>query len=160
MNSQRLDAASHALGLIMPGYQFDATPGKHLRIVNPNSKHYPDVVWRLRSDGLWPISNKACHVSGGTNVQAVCQLVHWMYDRPRRPIRCWKHWYGAESEVVKYLLTTDYPVMTSCIHCGNLEPGDWWMLKEKMGPCCHYGRCLNPERNPTPATKEAEGGER
>lgn len=150
--TDRLEKASHALSIIMPGYSFVQDRGRPLRIVKPQSKYYPDVVWRLRSDKLWPASCLANHVSGGTDVQAICQLVLWFRDEPRRPLRCWKHWYSPDSKIVEYLATTDYSNKTQCIFCGAAEPGDWWTLRNVFGPCCCYGRCLKGIR----ATNESD----
>jgi hypothetical protein len=88
---------------------------------------------------------------GGTQALAAGQLVLWIRDKPRVPLRAWEYWAsptvllaGGNSDRMLALLRAsayDDGVKTRCVLCGGDRCGDWWNLDGLTGPCCTYGRC-------------------
>jgi len=139
------------IATIAPGWSLDYdTRGPRTKVV----LRYGDgtLPVRLRSsDRLWLSRPRNFRHWGGTTEQALCQLILWHRDLPRRPLAWWKHCcsehVGLGSAETFRLLSDDGPggyadpERVCCVLCGAVEPSDWWALDRMIGPCCFAGKC-------------------
>ena len=89
---------------------------------------------------------------GGTCAAATAQLVRWVRDLPRHPLRAWEWWCcetvglggGNREAILAAVRESDYadPEKTRCVLCKRqIVSLDWWSLDGVTGPCCLFGRC-------------------
>lgn len=151
MRKPPLSDVNIAVNLLMPKARFEFSDKGRLYLIREDCKYHARTLWRLRADHTWPQDNKACYVSGGTHVQALCQLALWLKGEPRRPMRYWEYITNPEvcpesvadrgKKLVDYLASSNYVDMTDCVLCGAKHTSDWWSLDKVHGPCCRFGRC-------------------
>lgn len=157
MSKPPLTDVNIAVNLLMPKARFELSEKNRLYLIRDGCKHYPRTLWRLRADRTWPHDKIACYVSGGTDVQALCQLALWSKGEPRRPMRYWEYITGPDvwpesirdrgKKLTDYLASSSYVDMTDCVLCGAKDSSDWWSLDNDHGPCCRSGRCSDKTRD-------------
>ena len=127
---------------------------RELRMRWPPQHDFPA---RLRGDGTWPVYGYNQRPTGGTGMQALAQLIRYVRDLPRFPMKTWEYWasnaIALTNEKTLFLLrTSDYedPQKTCCVLCGTNEYKkglDWWSLDGVTGPCCFGGLCRNAKNS-------------
>ena len=105
----------------------------------------------LRGDGSWPRHGYRQSPTGGTGLQALAQLIRYVRDLPRLPIKTWEYWSSdkvrlGNTETMRLLRESEYgdPVRTCCIFCGTTEWEngiDWYHVGRKAGPGCAWDQC-------------------
>lgn len=110
------------------------------------SKHHAMAV-RIRRDGNWLLGPTWRVGIGGTEVQAITQLVHVLRGEPRHGRAYWgscaQHGLGERTPLLDALEAAGVfdDAATRCVLCGHASPTDWWSLDGVTGPCCRGGRC-------------------
>lgn len=146
MAKPSLVTVNAVLATFLPGASLLLDGRNRLRMRFQQHGSFPLLL--RASDRLWFANHRGVSRSvgfGGTTEQAICQLVLWLRDQPRRPIRWWEaaRSHGLGSEATLFLLRNhgyDDPAKTGCVLCGAVNPVDWWSLDGMVGPCCMYAR--------------------
>lgn len=149
IDDRRLKSANQALRTFAPALHFARYRGR-LYLEQRHQDLSPVVLpAMLRGDGSWPkYWDKYAH--GGTAGQAVAQLIRFIRDSTRQPLKVWLYWTSdsiglGDQTTVGILQKAGYadPAKVCCVLCGaELEQraSDWWSQgagKNKVaGPCC------------------------
>jgi hypothetical protein len=104
----------------------------------------------LRGDGTWPRYGYYQRPCGGTGLNATAQIIRYVRDLPRLPMRAWRHWASENvklccAETLRLLEASEYPARTACVLCGRddwTRGLDWWSLGKIIGPVCSFGNCV------------------
>jgi len=135
------------LATIAPSWSFE-NEGRGRLVLSGTTR----LLVRLRrADRLWLHRARRFSFWAGTTEQAICQLVLWWRDLPRRPLSWWRYCcspqVGLGTAATLGLLSDTEPggyadpARTGCVLCGAAAPNDWWALGKVIGPCCFAGKC-------------------
>lgn len=107
----------------------------------------------LRSDHRWFENDKIHHMISGTTENFICQLVNWVKDNPRLPLRCLEYWNSLgidkQGNTTFFLNRWGYEDTSKvcCVTCKvyPIQSIDWYAFDGVVGPCCRKRECYQPQ---------------
>ena len=143
----RVNDANKVLSAIHNGLAFSLENGR-LYVVRSHLEtkvSYAKRAARTSKNGDWLLHGDGLHI-GGTVEQSTVQLLRYIRNQSRQPVRHWQRNWGQDMAELLGSISYDNPQFTCCVLCGSDKGprGDWWYNeKTKLtGPCCTYGKCL------------------